>query len=422
MNELADIKDEIVSLWRSGEFENKSALARHINLTYGTFTSSKDNDRRGITRIINNSEADKDVIESNVKLAKQKQKQQDVNRIERKSFREYARIENSVSEYGSALVNQMELYGSKLAKKINIVPVRTIKNKNKCGIIQITDLHANELINLPHNQYNFDVLRVRLKKLIDDSCKYFDFKGVNKVLMAFTGDLLNSDRRLDELLNQSVNRSKASVLTAHLIIQAVLDVRNRGFVVDIVSVLGNESRVNKEMTFSNEAFSDNYDYTIMAMVQIAIESMNIEGIRFLSIDKMEAVIDFGKQKWLFMHDISKITDTQAKTQSAMGRYLGQGIKIDYMIGGHIHAFRGTDLSTRSGSMAGSNSYNEHALNLLGRASGICYVVNGLERSLQYIDLQFADNEGYEIESKLESYYSKSDSKIREETTVFKIVI
>jgi hypothetical protein len=123
-----------------------------------------------------------------------------------------------------------------------------------------------------------------------------------------------------------------------------------------------------------------------------------------------------------MHDISKITDTQAKAQSAMGRYLGQGIKIDYMIGGHIHAFRGTDLSTRSGSMAGSNSYNEHALNLLGRASGICYVVNGLERSLQYIDLQFADNEGYEIESKLESYYSKSDSKIREETTVFKIVI
>ena len=32
--------------------------------------------------------------------------------------------------------------------------------------------------------------------------------------------------------------------------------------VDIVSVLGNESRVKQEMTFSNEAFSDNYDFTI----------------------------------------------------------------------------------------------------------------------------------------------------------------
>ena len=37
-------------------------------------------------------DADVDLIKSNVKLSKQKQSYQDLNRIERKSFREFARI------------------------------------------------------------------------------------------------------------------------------------------------------------------------------------------------------------------------------------------------------------------------------------------------------------------------------------------
>ena len=46
---------------------------------------------------------DADILRANVKLAKQKQSIQDVNRIERKSFREYARIENAISEYNNKL-------------------------------------------------------------------------------------------------------------------------------------------------------------------------------------------------------------------------------------------------------------------------------------------------------------------------------
>ena len=40
-----------------------------------------------------------ELILENVKLAKQKQSAQDLNRIERKAFREYARLENAVSQY-----------------------------------------------------------------------------------------------------------------------------------------------------------------------------------------------------------------------------------------------------------------------------------------------------------------------------------
>ena len=44
------------------------------------------------------------ILKENVKLAKKNQSYQDLNRIERKAFREYARIENAVGAYNKELV------------------------------------------------------------------------------------------------------------------------------------------------------------------------------------------------------------------------------------------------------------------------------------------------------------------------------
>lgn len=373
-------------------------------------------------RVSEGLDGDSELIEENVRLAKQKQRLQDMNRIERKSWREQTRYENAVSAYGKSLVEEMQKYGKGLTDKINLNPLVKVDRADKCGVIQLTDLHGNEEVNMPNNKYNFTVLSKRLKKLIDESLKYFEFRGVNRVLFTLTGDLLNSDRRLEELMAMSTNRSKASVLMAHLITQAILDVRNRGYEVSVVSVLGNESRVNQEMSFSNESISDSYDFTIVSMAKIAIEAMNVKGITFLSIDQMETVVQIGSQHWLVTHDVAKVTSSPAKTQSTMGRFAWNGTPINYIIGGHLHSANITDVSARSGSMVGSNAYSEHSLNMAGRASGICYSVEGNDRFSQYIDLQHADNEGYEVESKLIAYNVKSHAKTKDQTVIFKVVI
>lgn len=419
INNLQSLKDEIISLWDSGKFENYSKLARYIINRYGTFNRPEDSIRRDISRWITAHAADKEIVTENVRYKKQVQKVQDLNRIERKSFREHARIENAVEEYTKEVYHLLKENAKELRSKINIKDCGIIGGG--IGIIPINDLHANELINLPHNQYNFEILSKRLKKQISESLAYFKYRGVEKVLMPFLGDLLNSDRRLDEMLNQATNRAKATALTSHILIQAIMHVRQY-YNVDIVSVLGNESRAKQEMSFSNEAFSDNYDFNIMAMCKQTLEYAGIDGIKFHSIDQVETVVDLGTQKWLLAHDVSKYTDKQEKTQSAIGRYALRGEQIDFIIGGHIHAFRGTDISCRSGSLAGSNTYNEHALNLQGRASAVCYVVKGKERFYQYIDCQEANNEGYEIISQLEAYNVKSQSKLHKTETVFQVVI
>lgn len=419
---LEDLKEEIIKLWESKQYNTIADLTRYFIAEYGDFGKEQDSLRRSISRIIHDSEPDKELIVENVRLAKDKQKLQDVQRIERKSFREDARIENAVAQFGKDLANQNRLYANKLLEKINIQPLVYSEDKHGVGVIQITDVHANELIDLPHNQYNWTVLSKRMKKLINESLRYFAFRNVKKVTMVYTGDLCNSDRRLDELLNQSTNRAKAANLLTHIITQSILEVRNAGYEVGIVSVLGNESRVKQEMTFSNEAFSDNYDFTIMAQVKQVLEFANIKGITFHSIDKMENVIDFGEQKWLVMHDMPQSTSKQEKTQSIIGKYALSGKPVDFVISGHIHAHRGTDISCRSGSMSGSNTFNEHALGLIGRASGVCYVVDGKERYYQYIDLQYANNEGYGIVKELEAYNIKSELKTRQQTAIFQVVI
>ena len=362
---------------------------------------------------------DHEIIAENVKLAKQKQLAVDKNRISNKSFRESSRIENAVSELAKEMINQNKLFGKELSK---VKFKNSTHIKGGTGVIQITDVHANELIDLPHNRYDFNIMSKRLKMHITESLAYFKFRGVSKVLMLFTGDLLNSDRRLDELIAASTNRAKATVLTIHILKQAICQVREQ-YPVDIISVLGNESRANKEMTFSNEALSDNYDFTIIAQLKQIFEFAKIKDVRFRGYDKVWEIIDFGEQKWGASHNLSGSVDSQKGAQSHIGMLSLQGHKIDYLVGGHIHALNLTEISARSSSLCGDNSYANNALGLTGRATHNCYVVNGKKRYTQVNDVQDVEGvEGYEILGELESYNAKSASKINEGKVIMQIVI
>ena len=146
---------------------------------------------------------DVELIAENVNLKKQTQKFQDTNRIERKAFREYARIENAVTEYSKELV----VLNKQFAKQLTKFKVSKIKGQSKVvGIAHISDWHANELIDLPHNKYDFQVLADRAYKHAEEAIRLFKAYDIKDILIAHTGDLMNSDRRLDELLNQATNR------------------------------------------------------------------------------------------------------------------------------------------------------------------------------------------------------------------------
>lgn len=410
MESFESFKKLVIKLWDSGEFESRNAIAEYLYETEGIFHySNKESMSRAVRSVINKQEdkTSDNIYVENVKLKATIQNLRDNRRIQNKQLRNYFRLNDASKKYLSGINEQLKRYGKQL--KTNIEPIKIIPNW-ETGVIHITDLHGNELVDLPHNQYNFDVLSRRTKKYISECLSYFEYKGVKRVVFVLGGDLLNSDRRADEVANQATNRSKASVLTAYVLSQAVKEVAVH-YPVEVVSVMGNESRVDNEMSFAKEAISHNYDYVITSMMKMMLT--HDKNIKFMSFDSMEVVVDIADQKWLISHDVNRKTDSQPKTQSTTGRYSHQGMAIDFIIGGHIHSFRGTDLSCRSGSFVGANEYSDNSLNLAGRASGVCYVAKGKERAYQYIDLQEYDNEGYDIIKGMEAYNVKSKGKCME---------
>ena len=357
---------------------------------------------------------DFDLLKENVRLSKQKQSAQDLNRIERKSFREHARVENAVSKYSKKLLKIFE--NNTLSKYV----VKHKGDNSAVGVIQFSDVHFNELVNLEHNKYDFSVASARCKLFVDKATTYFKAMGITNVLMVQSGDLLNSDRRLDELLQMATNRAKATFLAVDILQQVILDL-NSNFNVSVCMVTGNESRVKKDWGWSTLIATDNYDYTIFQTLRYLFKDSDI---KFIDGDPTEVVVEVAGQNLLVLHGNGAIKKTaiESSINQMIGRYRMRNTKIDYVIFGHIHSARVGDNYSRSSSMVGANDYSEKALNLAGRASQNCYIFydNGNRDGIK-IDLQNY-GEGYDIDSSLAAYNAKSSAKINQGTTIFKVVV
>ena len=387
----------------------------HRGLTKSGFDKSKQRyECRACKHRSVNPIEDLELLRENVKYRKEKQKAQDVTRIERKGFREHARIENAVEEYSKELKKLFEknkLHKSTKSHKIS---------KRAVGVIQFSDVHFNELVELQNNRYDFRVASQRCQYFVEKASAYFKTNGVSQVVVALTGDLMNSDRRLDELLNQASNRANATFLAVDIMQQVILDL-NSNFNISVANVVGNEGRANKELGWSNQVATDNYDYTIFNCLRYLFKDSKVH---FVDGDPSELVINVAGQNLLMIHGHGAIgAGVEKSINQICGRYSMKGIKIDYVIFGHVHSARVGDCFGRSSSMVGANDYSEKALNLGGRASQNAYVFydNGNRDGIK-IDLQNIDCKGYEIDKTLEAYNAKSAKKNRKRETIFKVVV
>ena len=359
-------------------------------------------------------DADVEVIKENVRLSKQKQKAQDRNRIQNKAFREHARIENAIEEYTKELKTLFE------NNSLNCTTTKHKTNNKAVGVIQFSDVHLNELVDLENNKYDFSVASKRTRHFVNKAKTYFKTANVSNIVFALTGDLMNSDRRLDELLNQATNRAKATFLGVDIFQQAILDMAE-DFNVTVASIVGNEGRANKELGWSNIVATDNYDYTIYNCLRYLFKDSDIE---FIEGDPSEIVVNVAGQNLLMLHGHGGLRGGIEKAINQIcGRYAMQGVEINYVIFGHVHSARVGDNYSRSSSMVGANDYSEKALNLSGRASQNCYIFyNNGNRDGIKIDLQNVNNTGYEINKTLEAYNAKSANKRQKTETIFKVVV
>lgn len=421
--QIADIQDS---------YENEGLSQRTLAQIYGVskhtiqraisgdLVSIADVQPKQKTLVLEPHIPDEEVVKENVRLAKQIQKQRDLTRIERKSFREYARVENAVEEFCEKMAGILE------SNNLSDLTVYHDKDSGApVGVVHLSDLHFNEQVHLDSNIYNFDVAARRIRKHVARAKALFAAQGVDTVLVAFTGDLLNSDRRLDELLENATNRSKAVFLAVDILQQAILDL-NTEFNVFVASITGNEGRVNEDLGWIAEMATDNYDLVIHQMLKYLFRGS--EGVKVLDIvDPLESVVNLGKANILLIHGhtgIARTAKAEPEVAKLKARYAAQGVKVDYVIFGHIHSAYVSDFFARSGGLPGSNAYSEKALNLQSKASQNLYVFHGDGSIDGYkIDLQnAADYEPYKYDTSLESYNSQKNVVGRKGVVIHKIVV
>jgi len=402
-----EYKDEILEhFWNGNGYQ---AIAQHLIEKYH-FNVLKTTLRHRIKDIIQYEIADKEVIEENLKLAKRSQKQADLNRIKNKSFREHVRLENALVEYNKSLIDILKTESLKTT-------IKQHKTKSKQAIIvQIADPHFNELVDLKNNKYDFEVASKRLQKFAFHIKEYAKFYNVTEIFIAITGDLLNSDRRLDEKLAMSTNRAKATFLGVHLLKHFILDL-NTVANISLGCVSGNESRAY-ELGWVDLVATDNYDFTIFEMLRLLLPNIN-----FITSGGLELVVEINGHKVLLIHGHQLGNMQSDKIAKVMSKYARNGIILDFMICGHLHETKITDLFARSSSLVGANAYSENALLLSSRAAQNIYIMKDNERHDIRIDLQHTKGfKGYAINKELSAYNAKSLDKTHKKQTVFKIVI
>ena len=418
---ISHLKDEVLALYE----QHGSYLGAANALHQAHPELAKPNQLRSyIKSEIQAAEPDLELLTETVRLAKGNQRLRDVQRIERKAFREHARIENAVAAYNKAIVAVLEEHGKSLIDS----PRRTgpLHAEAPVVVVHISDNHWNELVNLPTNRFDFEVGAKRLALLAQKVKLQAKAHGAERVVVFFGGDLLNSDRRLDELLAMATNRARATMLAVHLYRQFLMDLR-ADFFVDCFGVTGNESRAKENLGWVDVVATDSYDFTIYAMLQAIFEALDDKGMRFHEFQANDVVFKIHNETFLGIHGHQIRADDQKKVQAMIGKYAAKGVNITHILCGHVHSSMISDYISRNASLVGSNAYSEEALGFVSKAAQNIAIVTPQGLDGVKCDLQNVDGvEGYDIVEALAAYNARSAEKaheaLSEPKTIIRVII
>lgn len=378
--------------------------------------------------IENQNEPEKIIVEEAVKLSTTKQKLQDKNRVINKLNRENYRVFNLLEEMNKELlkaIKEVDLGKFKLKE-------HKIKNDSKVGIVTLADIHAGckveKNLNLG-NEYNFDVMSNRIKHYVSRTIIEFKNQNISNIVVVGLGDWISSQRRLSEKMTSSASLTRSILLTAHIIMQALIELQEH-FNVSVVAVAGNESRLydDEPMSSADWLVSHNGDYIIFHMLRQMLEDKT--PIKFYNSNFREIVININDANFLILHGdtLKSKNNIEKSIQDLVGSKAlsnNEIIKIDYVLVGHFHHCRISDFFTVVGSMIGADHYSGRDLHYTNRASQVLLTIDKDGKNIEgkRIDLQdiYYNVEGYEIKSELERYNIESSDNFNTEVIIRNLV-
>jgi hypothetical protein len=204
----------------------------------------------------------------------------------------------------------------------------------------------------------------------------------------------------------------------------------------VYGITGNESRVSKELGWSDALATDSYDLMIYEILKRGFAGT--EGINFCGFRANELLFEVMGRTFLCLHGHQIGANVQKSVQEIAGKYAAQGITVDYTLFGHLHASAIGDYHARNASLVGSNAYSEAGLNFCSKAAQNVHIVTAAPAADpkakqakpaaatidgMKVDLQDVTGiEPYVFNREWEAYSPKSESKLHTPSVVYQVVV
>ena len=280
-------------------------------------------------------------------LYKQQVKTTDSLNAYRRTLREEARLENFKELMKECVVDLTKL------PPVD-VPKAEKTDIKKDAVLMLSDLHLGIEFHNTYNNFNVDIARRRMNKIVEDTIKYCQANRVFRLYVLLLGDFVNGTIHTNARLEQQLNIVEQIMLASEILADCINRLQAAAPDIVICSCTDNHSRALPDLHESIEA--ENYGKLINFYLKARLAPTSVK-FKEDNLDQEIGLIEFSNGKTgVFMHGHHDSINTVYQNMVA---YTGKVISYGFL--GHYHqekmkSFNGFKVFV-NGSIVGLEQYS-----------------------------------------------------------------
>lgn len=214
----------------------------------------------------------------------------------------------------------------------------------------LSDWHIGTLIDTPHNQFNVDVAKERIKKLKVDTLKYCKLHHVNQLNVNILGDMVSGIIHITTRLMNQENIVNQTIMCAEILANLINDLAIEIPFIHVHYTIGNHGRITPSVKESLD--TENFEYIILEFLKLRLKDSKNVFFNTSKVDKEIVLYEvFNKTvACVHGHRERKVYDSVKELSYFLGK------KIDMVYCGHFHNFSVKNNVVINGCLSGSDEY------------------------------------------------------------------
>lgn len=263
-----------------------------------------------------------EINEKLLEIKKEKVKFRDERNETNRQIRSLARIENIIDLLKESIYELS--YEKPMLSKLNIKE----GSSGKDGLLCLSDLHIGLETYNSVNEYNIEIAKERLKRVIEKTITYGNKSNIDKLHIILNGDLISAELHNSIKLSNAESLTRQIVLASEIVAECIYEL-SKHFYCCVQHNLGNHEAV--DILKDDRSNRNNYSMIINEMLKLRLKDN--DNVMFVnSINNYEMTVSRIKNLNVISAHGDQVTLNKCSEQLEMAT----GVKPDLIILGHYH--------------------------------------------------------------------------------------